>query len=78
MYPLGTLMAMEKDVGLRIRIDRQLRERFLEVCRAQDKPAAQVLREFMRGYVVEHEPANDPSQRSKRAKKRGRSVNERQ
>ncbi|WP_071924384.1 hypothetical protein [Chelatococcus daeguensis] len=43
-----------KDVGLRIRVQRELRDQFLEVCRAQDKPAAQVLREFMRGYVAEH------------------------
>jgi len=43
-----------KDVGLRIRVQRDLREAFLEVCRAQDKPAAQVLREFMREYVAEH------------------------
>ncbi len=41
-----------KDVGLRIRVQRGLREQFLEVCRAQDKPAAQVLREFMRDYVA--------------------------
>lgn len=40
-----------KDVGLRIRIQRELREQFLEACRQQDKPAAQVLREFMRNYV---------------------------
>ena len=40
-----------KDVGLRIRVQRDLREQFFEVCRAQDKPAAQVLREFMREYV---------------------------
>ena len=44
-----------KDVGLRIRVQRSLREQFLEVCRAQDKPAAQILREFMREYVAEHE-----------------------
>ena len=43
-----------KDAGLRIRVQRELREKFLEVCRAQDKPAAQVLREFMRAYVIEH------------------------
>jgi hypothetical protein len=43
-----------KDAGLRIRVQRDLREKFLEVCRAQDKPAAQVLREFMREYVIEH------------------------
>jgi predicted DNA-binding protein len=51
-------MAM-KDAGLRIRIDRNLRERFLEVCRTQDKPAAQVIREFMREYIQTHDPAND-------------------
>ena len=44
-----------KDVGLRIRVQRELREQFLEVCRAQDKPAAQVLREFMREYVAQNE-----------------------
>ena len=43
-----------KDAGLRIRVQRELREQFLEACRAQDKPAAQVLREFMRAYVEEH------------------------
>ncbi len=43
-----------KDVGLRIRVQRDLREAFLKVCRAQDKPAAQVLREFMREYVTDH------------------------
>jgi len=40
-----------KDVGLRIRLQRELREEFLDACSEQDKPAAQVLREFMREYV---------------------------
>jgi hypothetical protein len=44
-----------KDVGLRIRVQRKLREDFLEACRAEDKPAAQVIREFMRDYVHTHE-----------------------
>lgn len=43
-----------KDAGLRIRVDRELREQFLEACRDQDKPAAQVLREFMRDYIATH------------------------
>ena len=43
-----------KDAGLRIRVQRELRDQFLETCRAQDKPAAQVLREFMRAYVQEY------------------------
>lgn len=42
-----------KDAGLRIRVQRELRESFIEACKAQDKPAAQVLREFMRDYVRE-------------------------
>jgi len=59
-----------KDAGLRIRVQRDLREKFLEICRAQDKPAAQVLREFMREYVIKHEAtlsdAGDDSGRTAR------------
>ena len=51
-----------KDAGLRIRVQRELREQFLEACRAQDKPAAQVLREFMRDYVAEHQASLDPAE----------------
>ena len=38
----------EKDAGMRIRVERVLRDKFLKVCREQDRPAAQVIREFMR------------------------------
>jgi hypothetical protein len=68
VYPLATLDGMMKDAGLRIRINRDLRDAFLEVCRAQDRPAAQVLREFMRGYVASH------SRRKHRGEKGGYSV----
>ncbi len=47
-----------KDSGLRIRIERELREKFLATCREQDRPAAQVIREFMRAYVAGSGPAN--------------------
>lgn len=47
-----------KDVGLRIRIDRDLREQFVKACQAEDKPASQVIREFMREYVTQHEARN--------------------
>jgi hypothetical protein len=40
-----------KDAGMRIRVEPELRERFLNVCREQDLPAAQVLRSFMRDYI---------------------------
>jgi len=40
-----------KDSGLRIRVQRDLRDEFLAACRATDRPAAQVIREFMRNFV---------------------------
>ena len=62
-----------KDAGLRIRVQRGLRDRFVHVCQAQDKPAAQVLREFMRTYVDEHqELIEDDSLMSSRPKAKGR------
>jgi len=48
---IGYTVSMTKDSGLRIRVQRDLRDKFLEICRSQDKPAAQVIREFMRQYV---------------------------
>jgi hypothetical protein len=47
------------DAGLRIRVQCDLRKAFLEVCRAQDKPATQVLREFMRVYVEKSKSSQD-------------------
>ena len=41
-----------KNAGLRIRGERGLRDDFLEVCSAPDKPAAQIISEFMRAYVA--------------------------
>ena len=52
-----------KDVGLRIRVQRELRQSFLEACRAEDKPAAQVIREFMRDYVRERQSDDGSPQR---------------
>lgn len=58
-----------KDVGLRIRIDRHLREQFLKACQVEDKPAAQVLREFMRSYVAERD-ADQQSHKTEHKKKK--------
>lgn len=52
---------MKKDVGMRIRVDRDLRDDFVAACQSDDKPAAQVIREFMRSYVADH-PANTGKQ----------------
>lgn len=68
----GYTTRMTKDSGLRIRVQRDLRDRFLEVCRAQDKPAAQVLRQFMREYVERKESARGgPIETDKRRGRRG-------
>jgi hypothetical protein len=66
VYPLATLAPMnKKDAGMRIRVDRELREQFLAVCQQEDRPAAQVLREFMRDYVSrERRESNDNSDKS--------------
>lgn len=44
---------MAKDVGLRIRMEPELRQAFVFTCKAQDLSAAQVLRAYMRKYVDE-------------------------
>jgi hypothetical protein len=41
-----------KDAGLRLRVEKELRQEFVDACRAAGKPAAQVLREFMREFVA--------------------------
>lgn len=52
-----------KDSGLRIRVEKELREKFIRLCREQDRPAAQILREFMREYVASH---SQPTERDKK------------
>ncbi len=62
-----------KDSGLRIRVERPLREAFVDACRKQDKSAAQVIREFMRGYVARHGFETDVPPEAKRDKQPPRS-----
>ena len=49
------LFMVRKDVAFKIRIDEELRRTFVEACQAEDRPAAQVVREFMRGYVAQRQ-----------------------
>lgn len=41
-----------KDVAFKIRVEEELRRDFVEMCRSEDRPAAQVIREFMRDYIA--------------------------
>ncbi|WP_170159439.1 plasmid-related protein [Pseudacidovorax intermedius] len=43
-----------KDCGMRIRVEKELREAFVQACRAQDRAAADVLRDFMRTFTGRH------------------------
>ena len=40
-----------KDSGMRIRVEKELRDAFVLACRAQDRAAADVLRDFMRAFT---------------------------
>ncbi|ARL03790.1 hypothetical protein BOC41_02695 [Burkholderia pseudomallei] len=40
-----------KDVGVRIRVERELREAFQGACIAENRQASDVLREFMRSFA---------------------------
>lgn len=52
MYPCDIVNDMvTKNVGLRIRIDRDLRDAFIELCHVRGVPASAVLRDFMRSFV---------------------------
>jgi len=65
VYPLATRLGMAgKDAGLRIRVEKALRDEFLEACHRADRPAAQVLRDFMRTYVADA-PASTQNEKDK-------------
>lgn len=56
MYPLDahSRRMLRKDSGLRIRVEADVRQEFVHACREEGKAAAQVLREFMRDYIVKN------------------------
>jgi hypothetical protein len=56
VHPSGIVSLMPaKDAGIRIRVEKGLRESFVEACRAQGLPASDVLRDFMHGYAERHQ-----------------------
>lgn len=42
------------EVGLRIRLEDDLRREFIATCKSKDSTAAQVLRSFMRTYIEQN------------------------
>lgn len=51
MYPCYSRPMSSKDSGVRIRVEKELREAFVRACRAQDRSASEVLRDFMRSFA---------------------------
>ncbi|KWS87402.1 hypothetical protein AL049_27160 [Pseudomonas syringae pv. cerasicola] len=49
-----------KDAGLRIRVERELREAFQGACLAENRCASEVLREFMRAFADRHQDGLQP------------------
>ena len=49
-----------KDVGLRIRVERELREAFQGACLAENRNASEVLREFMQAFADKHQGGLQP------------------
>lgn len=50
-----------KDAGLRIRVERELREAFRSACTAENRDASEVLREFMRTFAEQRQSGKQPS-----------------
>lgn len=51
IHVLPSAAMSTKDAGLRIRVEKELREAFVQACRAQDRAASDVLRDFMRTFT---------------------------
>lgn len=49
---------MDKDVQFSFRVEAHLREQFVRTCKVIDRPAGQVLREFMREFVKDNVQAS--------------------
>jgi hypothetical protein len=60
-----------KDAGIRIRVEKELREAFVAACQSEDRQASDVLREFMRVYADQHKGGKQGSLFALQATKRG-------
>jgi hypothetical protein len=65
-----------KDVGIRIRVEKELREAFQSACLAEERQVSDVLREFMRAYADQHHDGKQasvftaPSRKARKSSKR--------
>jgi len=50
---------MPKEVQMSIKMEPELRERFMAVAALRDRPAAQIIRDLMRLYIADSETPNE-------------------
>lgn len=56
-YQRGEYMARSKDVVFTMKLENELRDAFMAAADAEDRPASQIVREFMRRFVAERKLA---------------------
>lgn len=60
VYPWAMLINM-KNAAIRLRVERELRASFADACRAENRQASDVLREFMRTYAERNQGGRQAS-----------------
>ena len=65
---------MAKDVQMSIKMEVELRDRFMAAAASRDRPAAQIIRELMRLYIAEDETPNALTSETLRKSRRGEDV----
>ena len=70
VYPTGWVRMLDSS-GFRVRVEAKLRQEFLDACRARDRTAAQVIRDFMRQYVQTHYEGNQATLFDQKAEQAG-------
>lgn len=54
------IVLKKKNAGLRLRVEKNLRQEFLDACKADGRVAAEVLRQFMRDYIARNRASAQP------------------
>ena len=65
---------MAKDVQMSIKMETELRDRFMAAAASRHRPAAQVLRDLMRLYIADSETPNSLTAETIRKSRRGEDV----
>jgi predicted DNA-binding protein len=65
---------MSKEVQMSIKMEPDLRDRFMAVAADRDRPAAQIIRDLMRVYIAESETPNALTAETLRKSRKGEDV----